>query len=112
MSRVCSLILALALSGCTFARTSMAQAQGHAERRAVEKVAPVYPELAKRTHIRGAVKLELVVRANGTVKTTKVLGGSPVLIESATDAARKWKFETSSEETTEIVELMFEPRER
>jgi TonB family protein len=75
----------------------------------VDKVAPVYPDLAKRMHITGVVKLEVVVRANGSVRTTKVVGGNPVLIQSATDAVRKWKFETASEETTGVVELMFDP---
>jgi hypothetical protein len=39
----------------------------------------------------------------------KALGGSPVLIASATDAVLKWRFEAASEETTEIVQLTFEP---
>jgi len=104
-----NLIVVLTLCAGLFTQTSAAQAEGHAGRRAIDKVAPVYPELAKRAHIRGAVKLELVVRPDGSVKSTKVLGGSPVLIESATDAVRKWKFEAASDETTEIVQLMFEP---
>jgi hypothetical protein len=33
-----------------------------------------------------------------------------VLIESATDAVGKWKFEAASEETTETVQLVFEPQ--
>jgi TonB family protein len=56
------------------------------------------------------VKLEVVVRPNGSVKSTRTLGGSPALIEAATDAVRKWKFEAAQEETTEIVQLMFEPQ--
>ena len=109
MRRVGSLIVALALSAGVFTQTSRAQAEGHAGRKAIDKVAPVYPELAKRTHIRGVVKLEVVVRPNGSVKSAKVLGGSPVLIDSATDAVRKWKFEAAPEETTEIVQIIFEP---
>jgi hypothetical protein len=31
-----------------------------------------------------------------------------VLIESATDAVRKWKFQTASAETTEVLQLTFE----
>ncbi|MGA8621510.1 MAG: energy transducer TonB [Candidatus Sulfotelmatobacter sp.] len=86
-----------------------AQAQVHADREVVEKVAPVYPDLAKRMHLAGVVKLEVVVRANGNVKSTRIVAGNPVLIQSATDAVRKWKFEAASEETTGIVELMFDP---
>lgn len=50
-----------------------------------------------------------MVRANGSVKSTKALGGNPVLVESATDAVRKWKFEAASADTTEVLQLTFEP---
>jgi TonB family protein len=110
MHRVSSLIVLLTLSTGLFTAISTAQAQGHVERKAIDKVAPVYPELAKRMHIAGVVKLEVVIRPNGNVKSTKVVGGNPVLIQSATDAVRKWKFEAASEETVGVVELSFEPR--
>jgi TonB family protein len=110
MHRVGGLIVFLALCAAPFRGTSTAQAQGHAERKAIDKVAPVYPELAKRMHVAGVVKLEVVVRANGNVKSTRVVGGNPVLIQSAMDAVRKWKFESAPDETTGIVELTFEPR--
>lgn len=88
----------------------MAQTKSELERKIVEKVAPVYPPLAKRMNIKGVVKLEVVVRANGTVKSTKIVGGNPVLIDSATDAVRKWKFEPAPAESTGVVEVVFEPR--
>ncbi len=105
-------IFAVVLALCTGAhtQTGKAPADGVLVRRAIEKVAPVYPELAKRAHIKGVVKLEVVIRPNGSVKSTKALGGSPALIEAAMDAVRKWKFETASEETTEVVQLTFEPQ--
>ena len=37
-------------------------------------------------HIHGMVGVEAVVRPNGTVKSTRILGGNPVLIEAANDA--------------------------
>ncbi len=70
----------------------------------------MYPDLAKRMHIAGVVKLEVVIQANGNVKSTKVVGGNPVLIQSATDAVRKWKFEAAPDETIGVVELTFEPK--
>jgi TonB family protein len=85
------------------------QAQGNDERKVINRIAPVYPELAKRMHTSGVVKLEVVIRADGNVKSTKALGGNPVLILSAIDAVRKWKFEAASEETTEVVQIAFEP---
>ena len=55
----------------------------------------------------GVVKLEVVVRGNGSVKSAKVLGGSPLLIDSATEAVSKWKFEPAPQETTEVVQVQF-----
>jgi TonB family protein len=104
------LMVSLLLCAGAFAQSGKAPAEGHGGRKAIDKVAPVYPELARRTHVRGVVKLEIVVRPNGSVKSTKVLGGSPILIEAATDAVRKWKFEAAPDETTETVQLIFEPQ--
>lgn len=78
-------------------------------RKAVTRVAPNYPELAKKMRLQGVVKVEAVVRPNGAVKSTRVVGGSPVLAEAATDAVGKWKFEPRPNETTELVELAFVP---
>jgi TonB family protein len=110
MRGVGHLIIAVALWGGLFAQTSTAQAQGHVERKVVNRIAPIYPELAKRMHVSGVVKLEVVIRPNGNVKSTKVVGGNPVLIQAATDAVQKWKFEAAPEETTEAIQLAFEPQ--
>jgi outer membrane biosynthesis protein TonB len=61
-------------------------------------------------HIQGIVKIEAVVRPNGSVKSTRVLGGNPVLVDAAADAVSKWKFETGQSETTEVVQLTFVPQ--
>ncbi|HXJ87701.1 MAG TPA: energy transducer TonB [Candidatus Binatia bacterium] len=78
------------------------------ERKIASRVAPVYPELAKKMHIHGVVRVEAIVRPNGSVKSTRVLGGNPVLVEAAQDAVGKWKFEAAQGETTEVVQLAFE----
>jgi len=80
---------------------------GHSQRRVVYKAAAVYPELANRDHIRGVVRLEVVVGSNGTVKSTRPLGGAPVLIPPAIDAVRQWRFEAAPRETTELVQIIF-----
>ena len=58
-------------------------------------------------HIHGVVRVEAIVRPNGSVKSTRVLGGNPVLVDAAADAVAKWKFAASQGETTEIVQLVF-----
>jgi TonB family protein len=63
-------------------------------------------------HLQGVVKVEAVVRANGSVKSTRVVGGNPVLVDAATDAVSKWKFEPSQNETTELIEVTFSPEQR
>jgi TonB family protein len=80
----------------------------HSDRKVAVRVAPVYPDLARKMHIRGIVKVEAVVRANGQVKSTRVLGGNPVLVDAALDAVGKWKFEAAQGETTEVVQLTFD----
>ena len=107
MRRITTWIIAIGLSGSMATAHAEAQTRGAQDRKIIDRVAPVYPLLARHMNIKGVVKLEVVVRANGSVKSTKVLGGNPVLIEAATDAVHKWKFEPSSEESTGVVEVLF-----
>ncbi len=76
-------------------------------RKIKNKVQPVYPDLAKRMNVTGSVKVEVVIAQNGTIKSTKVIGGHPLLVETAVDAVKKWRFEPGSEETTTTVEFKF-----
>jgi TonB family protein len=78
------------------------------ERKLVARVAPAYPELAQKMHIHGMVKIEATVRPNGSVRSTRVMGGSPILVDAAEDAVKKWKFETGQNETTQVVQVSFE----
>jgi membrane protein involved in colicin uptake len=55
------------------------------------------------------VKLEVGVKADGFVKSTRAIGGNPVLVQAAADAVSKWKFEVAQSETVEIVQLTFQP---
>lgn len=101
-------ILAIAIVALTMGVAGAQTAQGHSERKIASRVTPVYPDLAKKMHIRGVVKIEAVVRPNGSVKSTRVLGGNPVLVDAALDAVGKWKFEAAQGESTEVVQLTFD----
>jgi TonB family protein len=70
---------------------------------------PPYPELARRLNIRGLVRLDVVVRRDGTVKQVKVHGGNPVLADALSDAVRNWRYEPAPQETVEDVEYTFTP---
>jgi TonB family protein len=61
-------------------------------------------------NISGTVKIEVVVSPNGTVKDARVVGGHPVLASAALEAAKKWRFEPASVESSGVIDFKFEPR--
>ena len=76
--------------------------------RAVKQTVPYSrPELAKRMHVSGDVKVEVVVAPNGAVKSAKALGGHPLLVDTAVKAAKKFKFDTASDESKETIVFHF-----
>lgn len=80
-------------------------------RRAKSKIAPAYPDLARKMNLTGTVKVEVVVAPNGVVKDAKVIGGHPVLGNAALDAVKKWRFEPAAMESSGIVDFKFEPHQ-
>jgi TonB family protein len=99
------------MAGVGTARLRAQDAQPDIVRRAKSKVEPVYPDLARRMHIAGTVRLAIVVTPNGMVKDAKVLGGHPVLANAALDAVKKWRFEPAAVESTGVVDFKFEPHQ-
>jgi TonB family protein len=89
-------------------QTASAQ-DDEAARKIKTRVAPTYPELARKMNVSGTVKVQVTIAANGSVKSAKALGGHPLLIESAVDAVKKWKYEPGKDETTTIVQFNFNP---
>jgi TonB family protein len=79
----------------------------HQARAVVRKVAPIYPDLARRLRISGVVKLRATIAPNGSVKLIEPVGGNPVLIKAAQEAVGNWKYAAASEETRELIELHF-----
>jgi TonB family protein len=73
------------------------------------KVAPSYPELARRMNITGIVRVQITVDKSGAVKNSKLVGGHPILANAALDAVKKWRYEVAAEETTGVVEFHFDP---
>lgn len=108
--RICRGVALAVLAGVmtlvTLAPAGLAQEEG---RKIKTKVAPYYPELAKRMNVAGSVKLQVTISPSGAVKTTKTVGGHPLLVDAANDAVRKWKFEPAGEETTQVIEFKFTP---
>lgn len=88
--------------------STQAWSEDTVSRKVKNKVEPSYPELAKRMNIVGVVKVQVTVLPNGSVKDAKVVGGHPVLVNAALDAARKWRFETAAQESTGVLEFHFD----
>jgi TonB family protein len=86
-----------------------AQDEQSSARKVINKVVPIYPELARAIKLSGAVKLEVLVQPNGSVKLIQVKGGNPLLAQSAQSAVHGWKWEKADHETTELVEFHFNP---
>lgn len=84
-------------------------ANAQANRKIKFSVQPDYPELARKNNIHGTARVEVVIAADGNVKDVRVLGGNPVLTQAAVDAAKKWKYEPASAETTSILKFDFTP---
>jgi TonB family protein len=92
------------LGTCTFAQTEPA-AEG--QRKVKSKVTPTYPELARRMNITGKVKIEVTISPDGRVKSSRAVGGHPLLVQACQEAVKEWKFVSAPEESTQIVEFEF-----
>ena len=77
------------------------------KRKVKTKVTPVIPELARRMNITGKVKIEVIITPDGKVRSTRVIGGHPLLVQACQDAVKEWKFVAAPEETTQVVEFEF-----
>ena len=84
--------------------------QAHAaDGRAVRsRVAPVYPEIAKRMRVTGVVKLSVTVDEDGKVTDVKPVSGNQMLSFAAQQAVRKWKFAPGAGSATVQVDVNFE----
>ncbi len=94
-----SVLLSLAASGL---------AQDSA-RKIVKKVTAQYPAILKTKGIGGVVRLKVFIKPEGSVRDTEVIGGNPILAESAQKAVLQWKFSPASSETTMEISVVFDP---
>ena|SRR5215469_16022869 len=120
MSRLRGLKLFTAMSALAFSILPFVPAKGlaqdqatgdvkeHGGRKVKTSVKPVYPDVARQMHITGTVRLEATVAADGHVRDTRVVGGSPMLAQEATNAVKKWKYEEAPKETVETVEVTYQ----
>ena len=58
----------------------------------VHRVQPAYPPLARAARIQGSVVLQAIISKTGTIQNLQALSGHPMLVPSALDAVRQWRY--------------------
>ena len=110
MRRGATAVLLVAAVMAVFPVKSPAQEPSEGSRKVLVQTPAQYPILARSMNIRGTVKLQAQVAPNGSVKKIDVMGGHPLLTQSAVTAVGHWKFEPAPKETKESVEIKFDPQ--
>jgi periplasmic protein TonB len=59
----------------------------------INMVRPMYPPLAKQARISGTVRLHAIIDKDGSVIQLEVVQGHPLLVQSALDAVRQWRYQ-------------------
>ena len=88
-------LLAVALLALVAVPTLPAQVRlkgEKADQLLIDKGEIVYPELAKQTKLQGTVKVEVVVSEGGSVISTKIITGHPLLVTAALDSLKRRKY--------------------
>jgi TonB family protein len=102
---------------CLCAIALFSAAPGHAQdnntnvRKVIKKAPVAYPTILKSKGIGGVVRLRVFVKPDGTVRDTEVIGGNPILVESAQKSVLQWKFSQGSSETVMEISVVFDPHE-
>ena len=91
------------------ASTSVHAEENGNQRKLIERVEPEYPETLQRLYIGGIVRLQLTVAAKGQVEKVILVGGNPILGQSAMAAAKKWKYAPANSRTVTEVKIPFDP---
>jgi periplasmic protein TonB len=63
-----------------------------AEGNLVHRVQPIYPPLARQARIQGTVELRAIVSKAGTIENLTAVSGHPMLVASAMEAVRQWRY--------------------
>ena len=102
------------LLGLTIASTAQTQAPTRTvkvekARKLVHRVEPAYPQDLKRLGIGGVVKLDVQISAKGSVERVEVVGGNPILADSASRAVKQWQYEPADGSSSMLLNVEFHP---
>jgi TonB family protein len=84
-------------------------ASSRTPRKLVHKVEPIYPQDLKRRSIGGVVKLDLKISASGNVEKVEIVGGNPILADSAAQAVKKWQYAPAGSSSSMLLNVEFNP---
>jgi TonB family protein len=100
-----------ALATCINCNTAAAQTRqtDSSDRKIVLRVEPEYPETLKRLYIGGIVRIKATVDPSGKVETAELLGGSPILGQSAMRAVKHWRYAQAPSKESVTVLFEFDP---
>jgi TonB family protein len=102
-----TVFVGVALSSALGAHALAQSAPEEGKRKVKTRVTPTYPQLARRMNVTGRVRIEVIITPDGRVKSTRALGGHPILVQACVDAVKEWKFVAAPEETTQVIEFDF-----
>ena len=88
---------------------SILQSGASGERKLVTRIEPEYPATLRQLQISGTVRLMLTISPKGSVEGVKLLGGNPILAESAIKAVQQWVYAASRSQTKLEVSIPFDP---
>jgi protein TonB len=71
---------------------------------------PEYPETLRQAGIGGTVRMQITISPQGRVETVDLLGGNPILGESAMKAVQQWVYAAAAWRTKLLVRFAFDPQ--
>ena len=110
-NRCTGLLVLTLLFGSAFLTEVPAVAQAHdpGDRKLITRVEPEYPDALKKLYIGGVVRVEVLVAPSGAVKSTTLIGGSPILGQSTMKAIKQWRYAPAAADESLTVKIEFDP---
>jgi periplasmic protein TonB len=104
-----ALLACLVFSFASAPLRSQTEDAGTTDRKLISRVEPKYPPTLERLYIGGVVRLQVDIAPNGSVESAQLLGGNPILGQSAIAAVKQWKYALAKTKTRTVVRLEFDP---
>jgi protein TonB len=63
-----------------------------AEGNIIYRIQPSYPPIARQARVQGSVELRAIISKTGTIENLIAVSGHPMLVKSAIEAVRQWRY--------------------